>query len=63
MSMMKKNYQFIRKLSDSSQGRASVFGRNVPDILRAMKSARFKGEVIGPLGIHIKITVSGVGKE
>ena len=55
---MNKKNECNRRLSDSSQGRASVFGRNVSDVLRAMKNTRFSGEVLGPLGIHIKITVS-----
>jgi hypothetical protein len=45
-------------MSDTSQGRSSLFGRSVPEILQAMRNTRFKDEVIGPLGMHIKIAVS-----
>ena len=45
-------------MSDTSQGRSSLFGRSVPEILSAMHNTRFKDEVIGPLGMHIKIAVS-----
>mmetsp|Transcript_12716 Transcript_12716/g.12359 ORF Transcript_12716/g.12359 Transcript_12716/m.12359 type:complete len:1152 (-) Transcript_12716:632-4087(-) len=44
-----------RRCSDTNQGRSSSFGPKVPDILRAIKNQRFKGEVIGPLGVHIKM--------
>lgn len=47
-------------MSDTSQGRSSLFGRSVPEILSAMRNTRFKDEVIGPLGMHIKIAVSHV---
>lgn len=45
-------------MSDTSQGRSSLFGRSVPEILQAMRNTRFKDEAIGPLGMHIKIAVS-----
>ena len=47
-----------RKMSDTSQGRAQLFGRSIPDILREVRRTKFKEQVIGPLGMHVKIAVS-----
>jgi chromosome segregation ATPase len=48
-----------RRCSDNSQGRAHIFGPKIPEILRAIKNFRdiqgFKGEVRGPLGMHVKM--------
>jgi hypothetical protein len=34
-----------------------MFGSKVPDVLQDMKRAKFKDEVIGPLGLYVKIAV------
>lgn len=47
-------------MSDTSQGRAQLFGRAIPDILKEVRRTKWKEEVIGPLGIHVKIAVSTI---
>ena len=47
-----------RRLSDTSQGRAAAFGRNVGEVLQDIKKGRFSDEVMGPLGLYVKIAVS-----
>jgi hypothetical protein len=34
-----------------------MFGSKVPDVLQDMKRAKFRDEVIGPLGLYVKIAV------
>ena len=34
-----------------------MFGNRVPDVLQDMKKAKFRDEVIGPIGLFVKIAV------
>lgn len=38
-----------------SQDKAAMFGPKIPAILRQISQTRFRGEVKGPLGMHIKL--------
>jgi chromosome segregation ATPase len=40
---------------NGSNSRAAMFGRQAPDILLHISRTRFHGEVVGPLGLHIKM--------
>lgn len=48
-----------RRCSDNSQGRAHIFGPKIPEILKKIaeiqRNQGFKGEVRGPLGMHVKM--------
>ena len=58
---MNNQKEELRRLTSNDQGRAGLFGQYVPAILQRIQATRFKGEVIGPLGMHVKMK-DGMGR-
>ena len=45
----------INSFSSNSQDRSSIFHNKMPEILRKIKASSFKGNVIGPVGMYVKL--------
>ena len=45
----------INSFSSNSQDRSSIFHNKMPEILRKIKTSSFKGNVIGPVGMYVKL--------